>query len=97
MNEQILVYLLCADMSAQLNNILNMKLHQLKGKIGDITLSADIKRLRNDIKEINRVANSHTDNIISFLSTNYGCKFQFMVPEEKKPTGIDGKEIKLTT
>lgn len=96
MNEQILIYLLCTDLSAQLNQILHMKRSQLKSKPGDIPLSADIRKLQNDIAEVNRVANQNVEGCVQFLAVTYSCKFQFMVPEEKKPTGVDGKEIKLT-
>lgn len=96
MNEKILVYMLCANLSDQLTRILQMKRQQLAGKPGDIQLSADIRKLSNDVSEMNRVGNSVGEDCVSFLTNVYGCKFQFMVPAEKKPAGVDGKEIKLT-
>lgn len=96
MNEQILVYLLASDLGGQLRQVLNMKRQELIKKPGDILLSADIRKLTNDLTEITIVANKVGESCIQLLSVNYGCKFQFMVPE-KKPSGVDGKEIKLTT
>jgi hypothetical protein len=98
MNEQIAIYLLCADLSGQLNRILQMKVHTLKQKGGiDIKTSSDIRKLRNDIQQVNKVANDLMPSFHTLLTEAYGCKFEFFgVEEEKKPAGVDGKEIKLT-
>lgn len=96
MDTQILIYLFATNLFNALNGQKRMLKDALKKKPNDILIMSDLKKVENDMHELQHVIRKTASVGIDFLAGSYALKFQALIQQKPAPKGENGKEIIMT-